>query len=76
MALSLLNSTISALGESLVMKKKTVRSHQYVAEKARKIEVAVKRQLDLGTGSRLLECERQVTMTESDESEMIQQRMN
>src|SRR6476469_4378986 len=43
--LSLLNSTLSAMGESPVVKKKAVRSHQYVAEKAKKIEVAVKRQL-------------------------------
>ena len=71
--LSLLNSTLSAMGESPVVKKKAVRSHQYVAEKAKKIEVAVKRQLDLSTGSRLMECEGKMTTTGSDESEMIQQ---
>lgn len=52
--LSLLTCTLSALGESSAMKKKAARSQQYVAEKARKIDVVVKRKLDLGTGSRLL----------------------
>jgi hypothetical protein len=51
--LSVLNASLCILGESPIEKRKAANQKFYGAEKARKISVAVKRRIELGTGSTL-----------------------
>jgi hypothetical protein len=68
--LSTLNQSLMVLGESPVMKRKA--TGRYVKNKARKIDVAVRKRLDICTGSLIAE-EEGKTSVQSPEMEIIDQ---
>jgi len=67
--ISVLNASLSILGESPIIKRKLNTRALYVKEKARKIEGTVRRKIELGIGCAVSEAE----SVESPESEMLNQ---